>query len=243
VKVTLVRRFSLTERLVHWANAIPFLVCLATGTLMAFRGRFQIATDTESLIRNVHLVSACCLVALPLLVWLAGDASALFRWIWGALRWSLRDIVWLFYPLLKPFVWRLKIPTAERFNAGQKVNMILMAAIKVALAVSGLQMWLGRGSLLAHYVHLGCYFAALPLLGGHIFMAALNPRTCHSMRSMLSGWVREDWLRHHHGRWVARMGERLPRKVVEQPGIPERVRDERVEIVAPLIVEASEPPG
>lgn len=214
-----VRRFNLTERLAHWVNALGFLTCLVSGALMALRARFAWTPDQLHLLRDIHLIGAAVFVLGPLCVWLTGRTGSMWRWIGGALRWSRSDLVWLLFPLLRPFRWSLQIPTAERFNAGQKINMIGMFLLKWVLFATGIVIWRGHGWLAAHQVHLLAFLTSLPLLGGHLFMAVLNPRTNHSLRGMITGWVREDWARHHHGRWLEREGDRLERRGVasEEP--------------------------
>jgi cytochrome b subunit of formate dehydrogenase len=41
----------------------------------------------------------------------------------------------------------------------------------------------------------------IPLVLGHIFMAALNPRTNGALGSIFHGRVDREWARAHHGRW------------------------------------------
>ncbi|NUP88967.1 MAG: cytochrome b/b6 domain-containing protein [Candidatus Sumerlaeia bacterium] len=215
MKQALIRRFSLTERLAHWVNALGFLTCLATGTVMAFKARIGITQDALAIIRNVHLTGASVFVLGPMIVWLTGRTGEMFRWIRDALRWTWSDIVWLLCPLFRAVRWSVRIPAADRFNAGQKINVAGMFVIKWTAAATGLVMWRGHGWLAAHQVHLLAFLLAFPLLGGHLFMAVLNPRTNHSLRGMIGGWVREDWARHHHGRWIEREGQRIERRTVD----------------------------
>lgn len=215
MKQTLVRRFSLTERLAHWVNALGFLTCLATGTMMAFKAHLGLTPHSLAVLRNIHLIGAAVFVIGPITVWLTGRTGEMFRWIRDTLRWSWSDIAWLLYPVFRAVHWPLRMPAADRFNAGQKINVAGMFAVKWTAAATGLVMWRGHGWLAAHQVHLLAFLLALPLLGGHLFMAVLNPRTNHSLRGMIGGWVREDWARHHHGRWIEREGQRIERRVVE----------------------------
>jgi cytochrome b subunit of formate dehydrogenase len=46
------------------------------------------------------------------------------------------------------------------------------------------------------------------LIGGHVFMAALNPGTRHAMRGMIFGDVDREWAEHHHPRWRASTARR-----------------------------------
>lgn len=233
MKSPMVKRFNRTERFAHWTNALGFLVCLVTGVMIALKERLNLQGDLLERTRDVHLVAAICFVSIPLAVWIIGHTPSLFRWIGGALHWGLDDIVWLLYPLLKVFWWPLKIPQAGRFNAGQKINMIGMTTLKWVLLASGLFMWKGHGHLTAFYVHLMAFFLTLPLLLGHLFMAVVNPRSNHSLRGMITGWVRLDWAKHHHGKWIARSG-----KTIEIRGdVPEESVHQIIDINTPPVAE------
>jgi len=197
-----VLRFNRTERWAHWVNALGFLACLATGGLLAFRHDLMLDRVTIARLVNIHLVGAGVFVIGTLLVWLVGDTRSMVRWVRDGLHWGWADVVWMAYPLFKMFYWPLKIPAMGRFNSGQKVNLVVMMILKWVFLITGLMMWLGQGSLLAFYIHLGSCVAALPLLCVHLFMAVLNPRTNHSLRGMITGWVRADWAHEHHRRWL-----------------------------------------
>ena len=46
--------------------------------------------------------------------------------------------------------------------------------------------------------------ATIPVVLGHIYLAALNPATRESLRGITRGVVRRDWAAHHHPDWVPR---------------------------------------
>jgi formate dehydrogenase subunit gamma len=98
-------------------------------------------------------------------------------------------------------------PPQGRFNAGQKLNTAVVAGLLVVFSVSGLLMYLQetdaavRGRTSAILVHDIATWIAVPLVAGHLYLAALNPSTRHSLRGMVLGTVRRDWARRHHPKW------------------------------------------
>jgi formate dehydrogenase subunit gamma len=197
-----VRRFTVTERVLHWTHATAFFALLATG-LVLYIPSLSIWVSRRNLVKNVHIwVAVAWLVALALVIVL-GNRRAL-RETWREIETLDRDDRrWL----------RGGRAPQGRLNAGQKVNAILTAAFALLFLVSGFFLWLGERDhrfLLdgAVAVHDAAMYASLVLLVGHLYLALLHPTTRHALRGMTSGDVREDWARRHHGKWVA--GEDTP---------------------------------
>lgn len=199
-----VLRFNATERWMHWAFSIPFLVLLITGIALGLP-QTEVLLTHRDLIRAVHLVSAVGLVALPAVVWLTGDRRSLSRDVWEVDRWDRLDWQWLArapWPLR-----RTALPPQGRFNAGQKLNSILVTAAAVGFLVTGVFMWkaeafpiwLGDVSTQLHDI---LTILVIPLVVGHIVMAALNPWTNRALGSVFHGYVDAGWARAHHTRWV-----------------------------------------
>jgi formate dehydrogenase subunit gamma len=179
----LVRRFSRTERALHWVNAAFFLYLLATG-LVLYIPRLSALAGRRPLLKDLHFWGGIGWVAALALIALLGDRRGLLR--------TARELETLDH---------------GRFNAGQKVNAILTAAFTVLFLVSGLLLWLGERDTrfrLANTVtlHDTLLYAALALLAGHLYLAVLHPATRHSLRGMTRGDVEEEWARRHHPRWV-----------------------------------------
>jgi formate dehydrogenase subunit gamma len=200
-----VRRFTVTERVLHWTHATAFFALLATG-LVLYVPSLSIWVSRRNLVKNVHIwVAVAWVVALALVV-LVGNRRAL-RETWREIETLDRDDRrWL----------RGGRAPQGRFNAGQKVNAILTAAFALLFLVSGFFLWLGERDhrfLLdgAVAVHDAAMYASLVLLAGHLYLAVLHPTTRHALRGMTYGDVREDWARRHHSKWVAGEDAAVPR--------------------------------
>lgn len=194
-----VRRFSRTERALHWVNAAGFFVLLASG-LVLYLPSLASAVGRRPLVKDVHFWAGIGWVSALALVVLVGDRRGVLRTAREIDRFDREDVNWL----------RRRRPDAQgRFNAGQKLNAALTAAFLVLFLVSGLLLWLGErdtrfrlaGTVILHD---GLLYASLVLLVGHLYLAVLHPATRHALRGMVAGTVREDWAREHHPRWQAK---------------------------------------
>jgi formate dehydrogenase subunit gamma len=92
---------------------------------------------------------------------------------------------------------------AGRFNAGQKINFILVSGLFAALFVSGIGLII-TGSRPVNpafkAAHVAAAYTALILVAGHLYMALINPSTRPALRGMISGKVDAAWARKYHTR-------------------------------------------
>lgn len=192
-----VRRFTVTERVVHWTHATAFFALLATG-LVLYVPSLSIWVSRRNLVKNVHIwVAIAWVIALALIVVL-GNRRAL-RETWREIETLDRDD--------RRWLSGRKAPQG-RFNAGQKVNAILTVAFAAVFVISGFVLWLGErdhrflldGAVVVHDVAM---YVSLVLLAGHLYLAVLHPTTRHALRGMTRGDVREDWALQHHAKWVS----------------------------------------
>lgn len=187
----------------HWAFSVPFLILLITGIALGLP-QTEVLLTHRDLVRAGHLASAVALVALPAVVFVTGNRRSLSRDAREVDRWDRLDWEWfrrVFWP-----VRRSPLPSQGRFNAGQKLNTILVSAAAVGFLVTGVLMWkaesfpiwLGDVSTQMHDI---LTILIIPLVAGHIVMAGLNPRTNQALGSVFHGYVDADWARTHHTRW------------------------------------------
>lgn len=166
-----VLRFTVTERLYHWAQALPFLVLLASGGLILAQRLAGAEWVGHATLARVHKVAGVSLPAAIFLVFLGGDRRTLLR--------NLR-------------------PGCPKFNGGQKVNLYAQVVLIPVLVASGSIMWLIHGALLPWYVHVAAFAVACPLIAGHLFMAVINPATRKGLAGVFTGRVDAEWAREHY---------------------------------------------
>jgi formate dehydrogenase subunit gamma len=191
-----VRRFSRTERAVHWVHASAFFVLLGSG-LVLYVPSLSAAISRRPLVKDVHVYTAIVWVVALALVVAAGDRRGLRRTLRDLDRFDEDDLLWL-----------RRVPRPQgRFNAGQKLNAALTAAFAVLFAVSGTLLWLGERDTTFRFastilLHDGLMYVSLVLLVGHLYLALIYPATRHALRGMTRGSVRRDWALRHHEKWI-----------------------------------------
>jgi formate dehydrogenase subunit gamma len=191
-----VRRFSRTERVLHWANAVGFFFLLATG-LILYLPSLAVLVGRRPLIQDLHFWSGVGWVSVLALIALVGDRRGLEQLAREVDRFDRDDLRWL--------LGRRPAPQG-RFNAGQKVNVALTAAFTLLFLVSGLLLWFGERDTRFRFastvlLHDGLMYVALALLVGHLYLAVINPATRHALRGITLGTVDTEWAHRHHPKW------------------------------------------
>lgn len=191
-----VRRFSRTERAVHWIHASAFFVLLGTG-LVLYVPRLSTLVSRRPLVKDIHLYTAVAWIVGLAFVVAIGDRRGLAR--------TLRELD-LFDEDDRRWLRGAKRPQG-RFNAGQKLNAALTAAFALLFSVSGFLLWYGERDTRFRFastilLHDGLMYVALVLLVGHLYLAVIHPSTRHALRGMTLGSVRRDWAHEHHRKWV-----------------------------------------
>jgi formate dehydrogenase subunit gamma len=191
-----IKRFSATERAVHWVHATAFLVLLATG-LALYIPALSVAVGRRPLLKDIHVYTAVAWIVALVLVVALGDRRRLRQTLRDLDRFDADDMLWL-----------RRYPRPQgRFNAGQKVNAALTGAFAVLFSVSGSLLWLGERDHRFQFastilLHDWLTLFSLALLVGHLYLALIYPATRHSLRGMTTGSVRRDWAERHHPKWV-----------------------------------------
>ncbi len=193
---TYIRRFSRTERTLHWVHAPAFFVLLGSG-LVLYVPKLSELVGRRPFVKDVHFDTGLAWMVAIVLIVLLGDRVGLRRLLRELDAFDRDDRLWL-----------RRIPRPQgRFNAGQKLNAALTAAFALLFAVSGLLLWYGERNNSFRFpstilLHDGLMYVSLVLLVGHLYLALIYPSTKHALRGMTTGSVRRDWAREHHRKWV-----------------------------------------
>jgi formate dehydrogenase subunit gamma len=190
-----VRRFSRTERTLHWVHASAFLVLLGSG-LVLYLPTLAAEVGRRPLVKDVHLLTALGWAVALVAVLVIGDRRGLRATARELDVFDADDRRWL----------RGRPAPQGRFNAGQKLNAALTAAFAVLFAVSGVLLWLGERDTRFRFdstivLHDVLTYVSVALLVGHLYLAVVHPTTRHALRGVTLGTVREDWAREHHPKW------------------------------------------
>jgi formate dehydrogenase subunit gamma len=191
-----IRRFSRTERTLHWVHAAAFFVLLGSG-LVLYVPALSTLVGRRPFVKDVHFDTGLAwMVAIALIVAL-GDRRGLRRTLHELDAFDRDDRLWL-----------RRIPRPQgRFNAGQKLNAALTASFALLFAVSGVLLWYGERNNSFRFastilLHDGLMYVSIVLVIGHLYLALIYPSTKHALRGMTTGSVRSDWARQHHSKWV-----------------------------------------
>jgi formate dehydrogenase subunit gamma len=195
-KPATIRRFSRTERTLHWVHASAFFVLLGSG-LVLYVPRLSELVGRRPFVKDVHFDTGLAWMLALALVVVLGDRRGLRRTLRELDVFDRDDRLWL-----------RRIPRPQgRFNAGQKLNAALTAAFAVLFSVSGLLLWYGERDNRFRFastilLHDGVMYVSLFLLVGHLYLALIYPSTRHALRGMTTGSVRVDWAKRHHAKWI-----------------------------------------
>lgn len=188
-------RFSRTERALHWVHALAFLALLASGLVLYLPSLAELV-GRRPLVKDFHLLTALAWALALVAVVGFGDRRSLRRTVRELDVFDQDDRRWL----------RGRPAPQGRFNAGQKLNAALTAALAVLLTVSGALLWLGERNTSFRFdstivMHDVATYVSIVLLCGHLYLAVVHPATRHALRGITTGSVREDWARKHHAKW------------------------------------------
>jgi formate dehydrogenase subunit gamma len=195
-------RFSRAERWLHWSNASLFLLLLATGMVLYVPALSRVV-GRRVLVKDVH-VWAGLLLPVPLLLAYAGAwRESVRRDVRRFARWSVDDRRWLLS------LGRRGRARLGKFNAGQKLNAIFIAAtIPVMLATGAIMRWFDPFPLAwrtgATFVHDWFALILLVVIVGHVLKALADPL---ALRAMSEGTVPLAHVERHHPRWRSELRE------------------------------------
>jgi formate dehydrogenase gamma subunit len=196
-------RFKTSERQLHWAIAVPFMVCYATALVLVSVYNPDPTRPYRALFSWTHRLSGLCLFLLPLWMVLRHrhDFDVYFHNVRTAWRWRLEDVKWLFLMGLSTFNKRIELPHQEKFNAAEKLNFMFLTASYPLYIITGVLIWLPGVAFASWILHLSLAAMATPLIFGHVFMATVNPDTRVGLSGMITGYVDRHWAQHHYRHW------------------------------------------
>ena len=202
-ETTEILRFRISERHLHWAIAVPFMICYATALVLVTVYNPDPTRPFRAAFSWVHRLSGIALCVGPILMLLRHrhDFAVHFGNTRVAWRWRLDDIRWLLLMGPATVNKRIALPHQEKFNAAEKINFMMLTATWPIYIVTGLLIWMPGVAYLSWIVHLSMAAAATPLIAGHIFMATVNPDTRVGLSGMITGYVDPHWAHHHYRHW------------------------------------------
>jgi formate dehydrogenase subunit gamma len=207
-----VARIKPHERLSHAINAIGFLLAAGTGVVLLFKGLKKLSGGTRS--RQLHRVGAALMIIAPFFVWVKD---------WRGWRETWREITH-FSKEDREFIKRIPLymlgfpadmPRQGKFNAGQKLNFLVVTFNTLGFTITGGLLMMRRRLperlfpflIIAHDIE-----AIVGICGfmAHAYLALLHPDTRPSLRAIIDGTVPADYARSHHAIWYEKERSLLP---------------------------------
>jgi cytochrome b subunit of formate dehydrogenase len=157
----------------------------------------------RSLFSLLHRISGVALILLPMLATFKsrGDARIHIYNIKQAWTWIFDDFKWLALMGVAAVNPKIKLPEQGKFNAAEKINFMVLMATYPLYVATGLLMWLTPLAILSWLMHFFMALNAVPLIGGHLYMAMINPSSRKGLNGMITGHVDRSWGKHHYRRW------------------------------------------
>jgi formate dehydrogenase subunit gamma len=196
----MILRYTLRERLVHWAAGAAYVYLLLTGLAFYTPKLYWLAEmlGGGAVSRQWHPWAGVAFAAAALQMYA----------MWAReMRITEADRVWR--RAIGHYIRNedANLPPAGRYNAGQKYLFWLMLLGGAALLVSGVAMWFTasipwRLRFIRHAAILVHVSAALATIGGfiiHVYMGTAVVRG--GFTSIVRGEVTEEWARTHHPLW------------------------------------------
>jgi formate dehydrogenase subunit gamma len=193
----LVRRYSLFERVIHWAVALTFVYLMLSGLALFWPPFFWFAhiLGGPTLVRIVHpYVGVAFIIFLLIMLGMWARDMILdrldFEWLKAVPKYATGQ--------------EEGVPESGRFNAGQKLLFYTQIVAGILLLLSGIVLWfpiqfsggLRQASFIIHDLMAIIAIGALIL---HIYMGLFYIRG--SLQGMVEGVVSRAWAQAHHGRW------------------------------------------
>ncbi|RQD64672.1 formate dehydrogenase subunit gamma [Desulfonatronovibrio hydrogenovorans] len=196
----LIQRFNKRRRFVHWLHTFAFFGLLCTGVLYTTP---LLSQWTESgLAGTLHRYFAVIFLLAPF-VYIVIDPKGFREFISDTLKFEKSDIG--FHLAMPRYILGHTggIPPQGKLNAGHKIHHILMGILYLALAISGLSMWLGVGYMgppvfnFMGVLHNIAVFIIVITTLGHVYFTLVY----WALPGMISGKVSETYVRMEHKKW------------------------------------------
>jgi cytochrome b subunit of formate dehydrogenase len=191
------RRFVKPELILHWVNAVPFVLLMLSGLIMVAFRFLHFDRQWFSLTVLTHKVIAIgWLASLPVVVLLHPKVH--WAHIRVMLSWGSADLVWMVQSLRSLYNRKAILAAVGRFNTGQKINACLVMLYFLGFGATGLLMIFQSTILIPWYVHTALFSATLGSVGGHLFLSLINPGTRIALAGIFHGWSPMEYVEHHH---------------------------------------------
>ncbi len=204
-----IMRFTVGERLVHWAHAVAFLLLLFTGLgvlSVVFQPAMKVFGGID-VTRDIHRWAAGLFTVSIIIGFTFGEGARQLRsWFKESFKFTKDDFAHAknfpieFFGGHKPF------PPQGKFNGGEKLNSMITILGTLGVATSGYILWFAPSVpqwivQWAYPIHAGCALLMTALLIAHFYLGVLHPDSNQALSGMFNGKVPEKFAYEHYERW------------------------------------------
>jgi formate dehydrogenase subunit gamma len=191
-------RHRYSSRLIHWAVAVAFLLCLVSGLPIwtPIFGWVAPLVGGLYVCRWLHPWTGAAFALSSLIMFL--------RWV-KEMRLEPQDRGWLGPKMIEYLKFQGgEDPEVGKYNGGQKLFFFAEALAALGLLASGIVLWFpheftARVREIALVIHDVTFVLATIGIVAHVYLGtAAEPGT---FRAMVVGTVTKDWAKLHHPRW------------------------------------------
>jgi formate dehydrogenase subunit gamma len=220
VTIRWIPKYTTIERLGHWLHTATFVPLAITGLILYVPLLQPLAQGQAGLfVRLVHRIAAVLFGVLPILYFLIEPRR--FIMSIREFLFDKDDIGWVQNAFSYYLLGRHgAMPPQGRFNTGEKMNGLIMCVTWVALGVTGLVMWFGKGAVPAGFfhwmvlIHDVAMIVAVCMFLVHLYLAVAHPLMWAGLVSMRFGVTSAAYAAEHHARWY--YGPKRARQLYEQ---------------------------
>ena len=190
------------ERVLHWMLALSCILLCITGLGMMFQtfnfiGYFFGGLKSLKLVHNFAGLIFAISLLLVIRMWWKEAGVFVFP----------EDLEWI--KVAGGYLWHVdNVPETGKYNPGQKLFFLTVAAAGLMMIVTGLIMWfpthLPTGLVRWMYpLHALGFVAIFAFFFIHLYLGTIgNPGT---VQAMIHGWVTRGWLKKQHPGWLHEM--------------------------------------
>jgi len=210
--VETVEMFSFVQRLVHWGHTLAFLVLVVTGAIIYIPALQNLVVGNAGWAARASHRYGAIFLAVVILVYMIFDGKRMLRSMKLIFTWGVDDLKWVKAAPAVYFRGEVKkLPPQDRFNTGQKAFYLCVVLSLLALGVSGVLMWFGKGyvspvlfrwGVLVHDV---AAIAITVFFLVHLYLAMMHPLMKDGMQAIRFGYITLDHVKVLHAKWYKQL--------------------------------------
>lgn len=199
----MVKKASMEEIVNHWIMAVSCLVLIITGYGFLFKLEQVYALfGGNAAMKIVHNWAG--------VIFIISLLATTFNYLRESLTFDADDWAWIKMGGGYLSKSAKKAPPMGKLNTGQKFYYLAILAAGLAIAASGLAIWLIQGhrtlTLVCHLVHNLAFILFVVAVPAHAYLGTLaNPGT---FRIMVYGTVPIEFARKKYPKWMKEIGKR-----------------------------------